>query len=144
MKNTDFHFHVWSIGASNSFKEIENIYPEFSQLLNLFKKLLKDDEIFIVKSSINFVGGTPEEYTGVPHIDSLNVFSFQTIGSVKYNIYKKDNDKEYPKNSIINVDGLEKTTFLIEKNDLFFIPNGIIHQVEVFEPRATLILDVEN
>ena len=145
IKNSvNFHFHVWDIGKSNITAEDEIISDEINFFIKTFIPLLKNKESFAVKSSLNFVGGSEDEFIGMKHSDKLNVISIQSVGSVNYNIYKPYPKKIYDPESKIDVTNLEKITYLLEPNDLFFIPKGTVHQVEVFEPRATLILDMEN
>jgi hypothetical protein len=145
IKNSkNFHFHVWDIGKSYITEKDEIISKEINSFINMFIPLLKNKELFAIKSSLNFVGGSQDEFIGVEHSDLLDVLSIQSVGSVNYNIYKPYSKKTYSAQDPIDIANLEKTTYLLEKNDLFFMPKGTIHQVEVFEPRATLILDMEN
>lgn len=117
-----FHFHMWNLSESFSEKsKIEEINSNIKDLMFYYRKLVNNEYRGVLKGIIDFVGN---EFEGMPHSDVYNVLALQAVGSVKYNIYQ-ESQKQY----------------LIETNDLFFIPAGIKHQVEVFQPRSTIILD---
>jgi len=142
IKNSDyFHFHVLQL-ATTRIKNfpMQNSLPEIKKIMEYCLEFLKENCYGDLKAVINFVGGSKTEYLGNAHSDKHDVLVFQGQGSVNYNIYDvTDNIPEQR----IETDGLTKTVYLLEKNDLFFMPKGTVHQVDVFEPRGSLILDIK-
>lgn len=136
-----FHFHVWQLAKTGIHKfPIENNFQEINDLMEYCRDFVNDNQYGDLKTVINFVGGSKVEFLGDAHSDKHDVLVFQGVGSVKYNIY--DIDNTIPEQEI-DTSGLNKTVYLLEKNDLFFMPKGTVHQVDVFQPRATLILDIK-
>jgi hypothetical protein len=142
MKNSAyFHFHILQLAKTGIHKfPIQNNFKEINNLMEYCRNIIGDNQYGDLKAVLNFVGGSKVEYLGDAHSDKHDVLVFQGVGSVKYNIYDLPDitpEKE------IDTAGLNKTVYLLEPNDLFFMPKGTVHQVDVFEPRATLILDVK-
>lgn len=90
-----------------------------------------------VKFSVNLAENSPKV---VPHRDSHHVLLTQAIGQAKYFIHEsKDTD---PYGSQIDVYGREFKEYILEKNDILFLPYGTIHSLDNSSIRSTCIFDI--
>jgi hypothetical protein len=90
-----------------------------------------------VKFSINLAKNSPDV---VPHRDSHHVLLTQAIGQARYFVHEsKDKD---PYGSYIDVYGRKFKEYVLEKNDILFLPYGTIHSLENSSVRSTCIFDI--
>jgi len=75
------------------------------------------------KCIINLVGNESEYWV---HSDDHDVISWNVLGRVEYKFFKDKDSKEFK-------------SIVLEPGDLVYIPEGVFHEVNVFEPRATFI-----
>lgn len=90
-----------------------------------------------VKFSINLAENSPPV---VPHRDTHHVLLTQAIGKAKYYVHEsKETD---PYSAQIDVTGREFKEYLLEKNDILFLPYGTIHSLDNAHIRSTCIFDI--
>ena len=112
-----------------------NYMPQIRQFIDLINPLLINNN-WALKNLMNFIC---EKNTTYPHKDPQDVLIWTCIGSVEYRIYD-DIEVEY-ETPILDIKNLKYQTFLTKPGDIIFIPGGVIHQVIISEPRASIILD---
>lgn len=100
--------------------------PElYDDILNLLEQVFEYERIhFGSKALINFIGN--EADYGI-HYDYHDVILWNCIGSVSWNIYEDENNKD------------KYETYKIDAGDILFAPKGVIHQAVVTEPRASFV-----
>jgi hypothetical protein len=90
-----------------------------------------------VKFSINLAENSPKV---IPHKDRHHVLLTQAIGDSKYFIYEpRDTD---PFESEIDTVGRDFKEYILEKNDMLFLPYGTIHALDNSSIRSTCIFDI--
>jgi len=97
----------------------------YNEIISFLEQTFEEDRInFGSKALINFVGN--EADYGI-HSDNHDVVLWNCLGSVCWNIYEDENNKDIYK------------TYKIEAGDILFAPKGIVHQAVVTEPRASFV-----
>lgn len=113
--------------SSNIIKKSLNIYNIFTEISN--------NNISYVKSIINFVGNESKYYI---HADHHDVISWHCIGQVEWRIYK-GLEQQNPPPSETNE---PYESYILNPGDVLFVPGGIVHQVVVTEPRASILFNI--
>jgi hypothetical protein len=96
--------------------------------------IINDINIDCIKSIINFVGNESKYYI---HADSHDVISWHCIGSVEWRIYKTLKQENPPPAE--STEPYE--SYILNPGDILFVPSGIVHQVVVTEPRASILFN---
>jgi len=111
---------------SNTIIEAENVLKIFNEIMEL--------ESGCVKSLINFVGNEAKYYI---HADEHDVFSWHCIGQVEWRIYPNiilDKNIDPP----TDVDEPYES-YILNPGDVLYVPKGVVHQVIVNQPRASIV-----
>jgi hypothetical protein len=117
--------------------ENENTTLFFKSLYAIKKiKELMGKDPDSIKSIINFLSNEQNYWA---HSDPHDVISWHCVGKVIYKMYEsKDGDGH---KDPIDITGRKFKEYTLNPGDVVFIPSGVVHQVIVTEPRATLIFD---
>jgi hypothetical protein len=107
-----------------------NLINKLDGICNLANSI----DVGYIKSIINFVGNESKYYI---HADSHDVISWHCIGSVEWRIYKTLKQENPP--PIESSEPYE--SYILNPGDILFVPSGIVHQVVVTEPRASILLN---
>ena len=108
---------------------IEKSFPIYEIINNL------NIQISYVKSILNFVGNEADYYI---HADHHDVISWHCIGQVEWRIYK-GLEQQNPPPSETNE---PYESYILSPGDVLFVPGGIVHQVVVTEPRASILFNI--
>lgn len=101
-------------------------FSEASDLMSAFSEATGDD-IYPVSVFINFVGN---EYDVPAHSDNRETIFWQCIGRTVWHVYP--DGSEFP------------MTYELNPGDVIYIPKGIRHAVDIFEPRASIAFGYKN
>lgn len=76
------------------------------------------------------------------HKDKTDGISWQQLGTMEWRVFG-DVDGEYEKPLDLDKDlsYLKYKSYIFEPGDIIFIPKGVVHQVIVEEPRASILLN---
>jgi hypothetical protein len=128
---------VWNVLSQGPDDRVngQEFIPESKEFTDIFTKVIGTTQ-WGIKSLVNLVGN--ESYYS-PHKDVVDVLSWHCIGTVTYKIYDgvSSDQFEVP----LNVEGRNFTEYNLSPGDVIFIPKGVIHEVIVDQPRATLIMN---
>jgi hypothetical protein len=111
-----------------------NIIQKSFNVYNLFDNI-SNSNVSCVKSIINFVGNEAKYYI---HSDNHDVISWHCIGQVEWRIYKSLKE-EFPP-PLETKEPYE--SYILNPGDILFVPAGIVHQVVVTEPRASILFNI--
>lgn len=106
---------------------------EAENVLNIFNKIM-GFKSGCVKSLINFVGNEAKYYI---HADEHDVLSWHCIGQVEWRIYPNiilDKNIDPP----TDVDEPYES-YILNPGDVLYVPGGVVHQVVVDQPRASIV-----
>lgn len=121
----------WNV---DSYRSKTSLIKETKNLIEIFKDSAIGE--WYIKCLINLVG---KEAALTAHKDDHHVISWQCQGRVEYRIYE-DVDCDF--GTPIDFHNLKYDSYILNPGDVIVMPMGTIHQAVVFEPRATLILDI--
>ena len=107
---------------------VKNSYPVYK----IFNEL--NIQIICVKSIINFVGNESDYYI---HADHHDVISWHCVGQIEWRIYKTLKQQEPP--PLTSDEPYE--SYILNPGDILFVPSGIVHQVVVSKPRASILFN---
>jgi hypothetical protein len=123
-----------------SFKKIDltknsssNIFKKSYHVFNIMDNFINN--ISCVKSIINFVGNESKYYI---HADHHDVISWHCIGQVEWRIYKTLEQEHPPPTETSE----PYESYILSPGDVLFVPGGIVHQVVVTEPRASVLFNI--
>ena len=85
------------------------------------------------KIVMNFLGKEQDYYI---HKDDHDVISWHCIGNVEWRFYKNIDDSYLEKT---HADLVEYESVILMPGDVIFVPAGLVHQVIIEKPRASLI-----
>jgi hypothetical protein len=124
------------ISFTGSNKKNSYLLNKIKNLLNIHNLLddISNGNISCAKSIINFVGNEARYYI---HSDTHDVVSWHCIGQVEWRIYKTLK-QEFPP-PLETVEPYD--SYLLYPGDFLFVPSGIVHQVVVTEPRASILFN---
>lgn len=111
-----------------------NIIDKTLDVYNLLTKI-SNNNISYIKSIINFVGNESKYYI---HSDNHDVISWHCIGQVEWRIYKTL-EQEHPPSTETSE---PYESYILNPGDVLFVPGGIVHQVVVTEPRASILFNI--
>lgn len=115
---------------------------KYKELISIHKSLkdISDSNDVYLKLSLNM---TENGSYLDSHRDPHHVLITQALGKAKYVIHESYEDDDYGKS--IDVSGRKYNEYLMEKNDILFMPKGTIHAINNLTIRGTFIFDiVEN
>jgi len=131
-----FKYHLMDLQFWNvdNYRSLTSLIPQTKNLINFLKEDVSGE--WYIKCLMNLVG---KEAALTAHKDDHHVISWQCEGSVEYRIYEDvDSDFGVP----IDFHNLKYDSYILNPGDIMIMPAGTIHQAVVFQPRATLILDI--
>ena len=109
-----------------------NIFKKTYSVFDFIDKIIPN--ISCVKSIINFVGNESKYYI---HADHHDVISWHCIGKVEWRIFKTlKQDNPPPTESDEPYE-----SYILNPGDILFVPGGLVHQVVVTEPRASVLFN---
>jgi hypothetical protein len=91
-------------------------------------------QISYVKSILNFVGNEADYYI---HADHHDVISWHCIGQMEWRIYKTLKQQSPPPTTSDE----PYESYILNPGDMLFVPGGLVHQVIVTEPRASILFN---
>ena len=107
--------------------------PQVLLNLNILKNIFQQ-KTSSAKALLNFVGNESLYYI---HADDHDVVSWHCIGQMEWRVYPDlELDLNQPPPTKVNSDYV---SYFLNPGDLLFSPKGIIHQVVIPEPRASII-----
>jgi hypothetical protein len=125
------------------FNCIENentaLFSKSLYAIQKIKELMGKDwakDLISIKSIINFLGNEQGYWA---HSDPHDVISWHCVGKVIYRMYESKDEDVHEKP--IDITGRKFKEYILNPGDVVFIPSGVVHQVVVTEPRATLFFD---
>lgn len=107
---------------------IEKSFPIYEIINNL------NIQISYVKSILNFVGNEADYYI---HADHHDVISWHCIGQMEWRIYKTLKQQSPPPTTSDE----PYESYILNPGDMLFVPGGLVHQVIVTEPRASILFN---
>jgi len=112
---------------------------KYNQVFAIHQELsnISDDFHTHLKLAVNMTENTPQLD---PHRDPHHVLLTQVLGNARYVIHESDENDPY--GSPIDVTGREHKEYLMEKNDILFMPKGTIHSIDNSSIRAAFIFDM--
>jgi len=122
-----------SFTKTNSIKDYSNNIIEKSyNIYNIINEI--STNLSYVKSIINFVGNEAKYYI---HADHHDVVSWHCIGQMEWRIYKTLKQENPPPTESSE----PYDSYILNPGDILFVPGGIVHQVVVTEPRASILFN---
>lgn len=122
-----------SFTKTNSIKDYSNNIIEKSyNIYNIINEI--SINLSYVKSIINFVGNEAKYYI---HADHHDVVSWHCIGQMEWRIYKTLKQENPPPTE----SNEPYDSYILNPGDILFVPGGIVHQVVVTEPRASILFN---
>lgn len=109
-----------------------NIIQKSYDLYNIINSITTN--ISYVKSIINFVGNEAQYYI---HADHHDVISWHCIGKIEWRIYRTLKQQNPP--PLESNEPYE--SYILNPGDILFVPGGVVHQVVVTEPRASILFN---
>lgn len=108
---------------------IDNQIPEGQPFVDILSSVFKN---FHLKAIINFIGNESKYWI---HKDDHYVISWGCIGNVEWKIYP-----DTPEDQMENLrTSNDYVSYILGPGDILFCPKGAIHEVNITEPRASLI-----
>lgn len=107
-----------------------NLIEKSSNIYNIINNI----NIDCMKTIINFVGNESKYYI---HADSHDVISWHCIGSVEWRVYKTLKQENPPPTESSE----PHESYILNPGDILFVPSGIVHQIVVTEPRASILFN---
>jgi hypothetical protein len=134
--HTGLSFHATDILSHRNLNSIDKL--KYGQLVSVKEDLVEASGTsgVFVKLVVNMTKNTP---TLVPHRDPHHVMLTQVLGSAKYMIYESHESDPY--GALIDTSERKCTEYLMEKNDILFMPQGTIHSIDNSSIRAAFIFD---
>jgi hypothetical protein len=111
------HLRVFDTLAFSIDHPPEYPYPGIESMIDYLDKL--DLKPFTAITFINLAGG---QNTTSKHSDNCSILYVQAINSARWIVYMDGEEKE----------------FILEPGDVMFIPQGLMHEVFAFMPRAAI------
>lgn len=112
---------------------------KYNQVFSTHQELsnMSDDFHIHLKLAVNMTENTPPLD---PHRDPHHVLLTQVLGNAKYVIHQsKESD---PYGHPIDATDREHKEYVLEKNDILFMPKGTIHSIDNSSIRAAFIFDM--
>lgn len=112
---------------------------KYNQVFSTHQELsnMSDDFHIHLKLAVNMTENTPPLD---PHRDPHHVLLTQVLGNAKYVIHQSNESDPY--GHPIDVTDREHKEYVLEKNDILFMPKGTIHSIDNSSIRAAFIFDM--
>jgi hypothetical protein len=109
-----------------------NLVSAAENTITAIKDIMGQDFSFS-KIIMNFVGKEQDYYI---HKDDHDVISWHCIGNVEWRFYRNIDDSYLEKT---HADSVEYESVILNPGDIMFVPAGLVHQVIIEKPRASLV-----